>query len=519
MSYTDHQSKDSPSRNTPTPDLENSFFRSWALRTRNSAYSSSSDVSPGTRTPGVGPVLPKTSGPRRRDVPSRSTESHVQQVESSQHLQDITVQQPHLSHRLPGVGAHERKMLRSRGSVDTLASKASSNASSIARRAVNLMKGSPSARRPTATQGRKPSRPAKTGLAWKRELSGHWFEIRIGKKEEPDKPPTDNQQPPSHVEYSPKLPTRTTARTGRVIGQSKSKISLRPATNKSTDSSSPEVKTKKGIVVRTKAMLGIIPAVAPSTEQSSTGQDRSTADTLERASSALRSLVELTPPSGSSSNLSATSIAGKPKVKNILRPRYHRQHTGHSSNSSVRRVMLGAPPVSTPNADIMYTGSDSQQYFRVELTAPHAPTYLPSEARRIGTPPLPGSNGNSKLRGFFFDYNAPRSASETSLNPWPSEPMNTATLPPRRYNMRPPRSPGGKLQKEDPDVEWFRVKLAIGQAEDERGFELNVPEHLPSSPLCPRHPKHKSGGKGVCVYHGRNKTGPDDVLEDEGLWH
>lgn len=37
-------------------------------------------------------------------------------------------------------------------------------------------------------------------------------------------------------------------------------------------------------------------------------------------------------------------------------------------------------------------------------------------------------------------------------------------------------------------------------------FELNMPEHLPSSPLCPRNPKHKSGGTGVCAYHGRRRS-------------
>jgi hypothetical protein len=30
-------------------------------------------------------------------------------------------------------------------------------------------------------------------------------------------------------------------------------------------------------------------------------------------------------------------------------------------------------------------------------------------------------------------------------------------------------------------------------------FEFNLPEHLPSSPMCPANPKNKSGGKGVCV--------------------
>ncbi|PPJ54636.1 hypothetical protein CBER1_07656 [Cercospora berteroae] len=37
------------------------------------------------------------------------------------------------------------------------------------------------------------------------------------------------------------------------------------------------------------------------------------------------------------------------------------------------------------------------------------------------------------------------------------------------------------------------------------GFEQNVPDHLPKSPLCPLHPKHKSGGKAICPLHGRYK--------------
>ena len=30
-------------------------------------------------------------------------------------------------------------------------------------------------------------------------------------------------------------------------------------------------------------------------------------------------------------------------------------------------------------------------------------------------------------------------------------------------------------------------------------FEFKLPEHLPTSPMCPAHPKNKSKGKGVCV--------------------
>lgn len=41
------------------------------------------------------------------------------------------------------------------------------------------------------------------------------------------------------------------------------------------------------------------------------------------------------------------------------------------------------------------------------------------------------------------------------------------------------------------------------------GFENDVPDHLPSSPLCPLHPKHKSGGKAICLMHGRYKKKKD----------
>ncbi|KAK7553852.1 hypothetical protein IWX49DRAFT_634022 [Phyllosticta citricarpa] len=37
-------------------------------------------------------------------------------------------------------------------------------------------------------------------------------------------------------------------------------------------------------------------------------------------------------------------------------------------------------------------------------------------------------------------------------------------------------------------------------------FVWDVPEHLPGSPLCPLSPKHRGGGRGICVYHGRRKT-------------
>jgi hypothetical protein len=44
------------------------------------------------------------------------------------------------------------------------------------------------------------------------------------------------------------------------------------------------------------------------------------------------------------------------------------------------------------------------------------------------------------------------------------------------------------------------------------GFEHNVPDHLPNSPLCPLHPRHKSGGKAICPQHGRYKKRKPPIM-------
>lgn len=121
--------------------------------------------------------------------------------------------------------------------------------------------------------------------------------------------------------------------------------------------------------------------------------------------------------------------------------------------------------------------------------------------------------------GFFFDYNAPVEG-EGELG----------------HHVTSPVAVGG--------TDWFEMQLAgvdalgsggrgaefrivdgvengngdgnVGKGLDNgRGEEeekevvvdVNVPEHLPSSPLCPRHWKHRSGGMAVCWMHGRNREG------------
>jgi hypothetical protein len=47
-------------------------------------------------------------------------------------------------------------------------------------------------------------------------------------------------------------------------------------------------------------------------------------------------------------------------------------------------------------------------------------------------------------------------------------------------------------------------------------FELDVPDHLPNSPLCPLSEKHKSGGKAICPFHGRKKGAVKIAGKDVG---
>ncbi|KAI7474517.1 hypothetical protein KC357_g5161 [Hortaea werneckii] len=48
------------------------------------------------------------------------------------------------------------------------------------------------------------------------------------------------------------------------------------------------------------------------------------------------------------------------------------------------------------------------------------------------------------------------------------------------------------------------------------GFELDVPDHLPNSPLCPLSSRHRSGGKGICPLHGRRKLAPSSPSPSNG---
>lgn len=205
---------------------------------------------------------------------------------------------------------------------------------------------------------------------------------------------------------------------------------------------------------------------------------------LDRASSALAQMKKQDTSPEITTNTRTTSPH--------LVPGHHKP--ADSDSSSVRNLMMGKPPVSTPDSDALYGGEDNKQYLKVEISDPDGPTFLPSEARRISTPPLP-SDGPRKgrLRGFFFDYHAP-DADESPLEGGDTP----GAFVPSSKTVAATRSTGQR--------DWLSVQLMMEDArESEEHFDLNVPEHLLGSPLCPRSPMHRSGGTGICVYHGRTR--------------
>lgn len=355
--------------------------------------------------------------------------------------------------------------------------------------------GLPHVRVTTDPESEQPPSKARSGFKWKRELSGRWLQIRIGRKEQSAEHSVEASEeaapvplsqcstiplPLSQVSTSPDLEKRdgssNAASDQRLLPESRDSFQYASLT------------PKEGLYCRTKRALGlkhgpIDPYNLGDLERTSTREQ------LDRVSSTLRFVPNRITPSPSS----ATSVSNL----SIAAPRWQRIMSRHgkigpSTSSSIREIHMGKPPIHTPEPEAMYTGSDFNQYLAVDLTE-EGVAFLPSEAHRIHTPPLPTdamSPGVGKARGFFFDHNAPPGLS----------------FPDRLADANAPV--GGPRR----DSDWYRVKMNAIEAGSVTREQLadSVPEHFPTSPLCPRNPKHKSGGTGECPYHGRNSSLPEE---------
>lgn len=522
----------------PNADLENSVFRAWALRgsegsnasekwqPASGASSTSSHISPDTQLPN----RKIKSADRRKNLSDSNTSSR------SPPLRESLTQHIAPSYPPSRVIREEHLPIHKGASISsTVSNGRSSSRSSISLRAKNLFELSGFRVAPNAINDSQPHE-AQKGFKWKHETSGHWLEVRIGKKrvKESSGPDPRGKNPlaqaydvgiPSAFDHqnsvdvmkSLSLPSPTPL---TILGDNSPLLTETAFLNGSADPSLSPYYPKEGLYCRTKRALGLkhgpiagVERFQPLPGRAMTGE---VGAVLERASSALRHFKNKgRPPASSATSVSNLSIAAPGAAIRWQHLRTGLSSSTRSSSSSLRSLMRGKPSPSTPEPESMYIGSDQNKYIAVQLTDPNAPTFLPSEARRIQTPPLgTPQKGSRKLRGFFFDYNKPGDdETQYSMNSDSTMPVSMGLesksddarsfTPMLARNLQNPPDTPRKLSER----EWHRVKM--NDIEGDHGhsgtqFTLDIPEHLPNSPLCPRHPKNKSGGKGACVYHGRN---------------
>ena len=253
--------------------------------------------------------------------------------------------------------------------------------------------------------------------------------------------------------------------------------------DKSNQARNKEIAQPESLYARTKRAFKSKGCTSPTSKrtvlESATITHSVTAQLLERASTLLKQVTER----NKGARLTDSSSVSNKSNPSIAATHNRAGRYTYSSSSSFKIIEQAKSLPTTPESESLYTGSDGNKYLRPDMSRPDAPKYLPSEARRVHTPPLPSDDaGNLRRRGFFFDYNAPTEDGD------PVAP---------RASKRPSKRLGS-----DVDGIWFRVTPSEEDVAELNAFVMSMPDHLPSSPLCPRHPKHKLGGGSVCMIHG-----------------
>lgn len=213
---------------------------------------------------------------------------------------------------------------------------------------------------------------------------------------------------------------------------------------------------------------------------------------------------------------------------------------------------MGPQPTNTPHERATYRikrtpSSKTEEFLKVDISIRGGTSYLPSEARRIHTPPGPAPTQDGGWKGFFFDYNAPRSPDSPDGHECDDDKaVDIGGQTRSRATTEGQKLGRARSAKCKPPGDWYDVKLAELDGDDERiqylgarasktgcegyfpaafplchedeggeQFDHTIPEHLPSSPLCPRNPRYWRVVKGKgsqfrgCWMHG---VGEYDVV-------
>ncbi|OAQ89887.1 hypothetical protein VFPFJ_06301 [Purpureocillium lilacinum] len=145
------------------------------------------------------------------------------------------------------------------------------------------------------------------------------------------------------------------------------------------------------------------------------------------------------------------------------------------------------------------------------------------EAVRVSTPPLDENTADGRPRGFFTCTTPPVE--------YPSSFGGRASSSPNEGGGRPDglRRNSRRISvistQRHQTREWWdpipgRASRRIQHSPVlPTAFEFDIPEHLPSSPMCPANARHAGGGTGLCVYHGRRRKRNTSMLRDGGASH
>lgn len=464
----------------PVTDSEQLFSRAWALQSRKREISSSQCSSP---------VSPKATGSRSREkrplhrkayseasVDVREDRSEAFLASHSTELVSIVenrVLAPTDANRLPEAGAPDLNTSRK---------------SSISERARRLFGLNSSSKTPNVRTDNETSKDNRPSLRWKRQISGRWIEVRIGRKSKSSEQSwagsTDSIPPISDVALEVGV-----VQNEDLTGVSSQSDDIEQISKGRKASHATRI---GGLYGRAKRRIGLQQRSEEPIPKRLARTNTHTFDVLQRVSSILRDIPETTRTSPDiSRTASSQTINGLHKRRTRRFPFSHR--SPFSSSSSIRRLRMGISPRNTPDAQEMYLGSDGNTHPVVEMTSRDGPAYLPSEARRIGTPPL--TSGSPGLRqGFFLDEYT----------------SSDSTSSPKADGKQQVNGNGDQESNGNAEADLYRARFVAEKAKDAQfQFDFNVPDHLPNSPLCPRHPKNRhTGGKGICVHHGRGLLTP-----------
>ena len=244
---------------------------------------------------------------------------------------------------------------------------------------------------------------------------------------------------------------------------------------------------------------------------------------LHRASSLLNVSSILSKTSGASGTSKARPSPKHPGGSSSPKLLCISRTPNPSISSSVEKFRRGKAPPNTPENSATYKvtnvqSGEEETFFKVDISVRGGTSYLPSEARRIHTPPMPGEDPMGKRRGFFFDYNTPCCTPPVQRDvglvrqPCMSE---SWAGPQDWYDLQLSRldsSPGLHSDKSRAHFLEHSKDHNWKKHGDKVTIDYDIPEHLPSSPLCPKHAKYwrfvqgklKAGEEEerVCWMHG-----------------